>query len=446
MIFLHGELLAGPYSAGLGDPAKADAPIPGFVGPDGEGGARLPDGFDGFINERNYVNPLFFGWARAWSAFVRADGQAAFSDAGLALGPVTGDNFDVLSLGDLTAAQIGSGAPVGEITLHFTDALHAAPIRNLTGADFVVFENGLVSASGTGGAGVGGVFAELAYVEVSSDGINFARFPSVSLTPGTPVTTDSPGPIPGYGTLDPTNIFNLAGKHVNAGGQSWGTPFDLASLINHPLVTAGLVDLNNVRHIRFVDIPGNGSFVDSVSPVGHPIFDPWRTSGSGGFDLEAVGVISAAMTFDAWQDLRGLTAPDRGPAADPNSNGIPNLLEYAFSRLPAQNGDAPDPTHLEIHADRLELVFTRDERATDLTYEIQARDGLITGSWVTIARSSAGQPFTGVDGFTPTITETSARPLASVGVIRRVRVADVQVMTGLARRFLRVKVTQAIPP
>ena len=299
-IFFHGVLAAAQYSLGWNDPTNIwDAPVPGFTGPDGEGKARVTDGFGGFENERNSVNPIFFGWARGWSGYVRADGQTAFSDPSLALGPVTGDEFDVLSLGDLTAAQITAGMPVGKVTLHVTDTLHPAPIRNLPGADFVVFENGVVSESGTGGAGVGGVFGELAYVEVSSDGLSFARFPSISLTTGS---------VPSYGTLDPTKIFNLAGKHVNAGANCWGTPFDLAALANHPLVTAGTLDLNNVRYVRIVDIPGNGSFLDSAAPVPHPIYDPWHTFGSGGFDLEAIGVISAAMTFDAWQDFHGLTA------------------------------------------------------------------------------------------------------------------------------------------
>jgi hypothetical protein len=440
-----GAAMAGPYSASTNDPTKADAPIPGFVGPDGVGAARVPDGFDGFLNERNYVNPLFFGWAVDWSGYVRSDGQSSFNDGSFALGPVTGDNFDVLTLGDLTAAQITGGSPVGKVTMHFTDAVHTEPIRNLTGADFVVFENGLISSFNTGGSGVGGVFGELAYVEVSSDGVNFARFPSVSLTAGTLVTSGTTGSIPSYGTLDSTNIFNLAGKHVNDGGKSWGTPFDLSALTTHPLVIGGQLDLNAVRYVRIVDIPGNGSFFDAASPTPHRIFDPWLTSGTGGFDLEAIGAISVAAGFEAWQDSRGLEGEDRGTAADPNGNGVSNLLEYAFSRVPNRSDVGTPPVVLEKNADRLELVFTRDERATDLTYEVQARDNLTGGDWTTIARSIGGQPFAGFNGFTPAITETSASNIASVGVIRQVRVADVQTVSGHVRRFLRVKVSLPAP-
>lgn len=411
---LAGTLLAGPYSAGLNDPGSAtDAPIPGFVGPDGEGMARLDDGF-GIINERNYVNPIFFDWAGTVTSYAPAPGVSPFwSVPAQTLLAVTGDHFDVASLGDLSGAQITAGTPPGKITLHF-----ANPIRNLSGADFTVFENAFFQ-----GSSASSLFADLAYVEVSADGVNFVRFPARSLTPAF---------VGQYGTIDPTNVRNLAGKHVNAFGDSWGTPFDLAE-----------VGLASISYVRLVDIPGTGAFLDSLN---QPIYDASVTVGSGGADIEAVGAISRLVTFDQWQDVRGLTGGNRSPTADPDGDNVPNVLEYAFSRLPTAPDAPASPVQVETNADRLEIIFTRDERATDLTYEVQARDSLTAGQWTTIATSAAGQPFAGTGGFTPTITETSASHIASIGVIRKVRVADVQTMTGHITRFLRVKVTQLAPP
>ena len=428
VILGRSEAAAAPYSLGSNDPGNVwDAPVPGFTGPDGEGQARVSDGFGGFTNERNYVNPLFFGWARGWADYVRADGQSSFGDPALALGPVTGDEFDVVSLGDLTAAQITAGAPVGRLTLSVTDAQHPAPMRNLPGADFVVFENGVVAEYGTGGAGVGGVFGELAYVEVSTDGTHFARFPSVSLTPAA---------VGAYGTLDPTNLFNLAGKHVNAAGESWGTPFDLAVLANHPLVTAGTLNLNDVRYVRIVDIPGNGGFADSALPTPHPIFDPWRTIGSGGFDLEAVGVISVTMTFDAWQDLHGLTGAQRGPQADPDGDGVPNLIEYAFAMLPL----TPDADLMPAPVSSgpaFSISFRRDVRPADLIVEVLGTPAL-DQPWQVIARSVGGGPLLAVGPVPPVIEDASASAIASVGVIRRQRV---HVIPG--QQFLKIGVSFA---
>jgi hypothetical protein len=260
------SVMAGPYSTATAN-LTTDAPdagIPGFVGPAG-------DGVVATSTNKNYVNPLFVGWASSVVAYLPAPGVGtAFSHPDLALGPVTGDNASIVSLGDVPA---GSTRPnPGTLTLGF-----ANPITNGPGADFAAFENGFIS---DGESGVEGeISGELGYVEVSTDGANFARFSSVSLTPAA---------VGAYGTFDPTNVYNLVGKHVNAFGDSWGTPFDLQDLANDPLVRSGAVDLTKILYIRIVDIPGDGTWLDGA---GHSIFDAWLTIGSGGVDFEALGVI-----------------------------------------------------------------------------------------------------------------------------------------------------------
>lgn len=174
------------------------------------------------------------------------------------------------SLGDLTAAQIADGVLPGSSTVGF-----ATGIGNGEGADFAVFENGFMSGNPSG------LFMELAYVEVSSNGIDFARFDSIS-TNTAPVSGSG-----GFSNWDVTNVYNLAGKHMSG----WGTPFDLEELLFDPLVLSGLLDLNNVQYVRLVDIPGTGDY------LGNPILDAHLTVGSGGFDFrltEGVAVLNLA--------------------------------------------------------------------------------------------------------------------------------------------------------
>ena len=161
----------------------------------------------------------------------------------LGLGPATMDPMHIVGLGN-----------GGRMTLFFPH-----PIRDGQGADFAVFENSFNHT-----------FLELAFVEVSSDGVNFYRFPAIS---------DTVEPAGGFGGIDATDIHNLAGKY--RGG--FGTPFDLDEIVDAPLL-----DKENVRFVRIVDIVGDGNTNDSR---GTAIYDPWPVEGSGGFDLDAIGVI-----------------------------------------------------------------------------------------------------------------------------------------------------------
>ena len=137
------------------------------------------------------------------------------------------------------------------------------PLSNGSGWDFAIFEN---SFSDT--------FLELAYVEVSSDGVHFVRFDNDSLTAG---------PVGGFGATDPTNIDGFGGKYR----QGFGTPFDLADLSTKDDVLDGLVKLNEIAYVRIVDIIGDGTFFDTSGDV---VWDPYPTAQSAGFDLDAVGV------------------------------------------------------------------------------------------------------------------------------------------------------------
>ena len=140
------------------------------------------------------------------------------------------------------------------------------PVTNGPGYDFAVFENGLNDS-----------FLELAFVEVSSDGVNFFRFPSIS-------NTQTTNQVPTFGTLDATRIDNLAGKYR----VLYGTPFDLEVLAG----TAEL-DINRVTHIKIIDVVGcvQPAFA-TYDSKGNIINDPWPTPfNTGGFDLDAVGVL-----------------------------------------------------------------------------------------------------------------------------------------------------------
>jgi hypothetical protein len=257
-------------------------------------------------------NPIFRGWAVQVVEYAPADQiwSGLWNDPNKALGPATGHNFDIVSLGDLSDEEFTPASPPGYVTLGFGARAAGTTIRNGKGYDFAVFENAFISQSTTAlGSFAGQMLAELAYIEVSSNGRDFVRFPCVSLTPG---------PVGRYGTIEISDIHNLAGKHPNAHGTCTGTPFDLEDLVHDPNVVAGRVDLNDIAYVRIVDVPGSGAFLDDAPayldpgvwparagyPAAHPIYDMWPTQGSGGFDLEAVGVLHEQQ-YDADINLDG---------------------------------------------------------------------------------------------------------------------------------------------
>ena len=199
------------------------------------------------------------------------------------------DPYYVISLGD-----------GGRIDLTFS-----TPFGDVPGPDFAVFENGFTSS-----------FLELAHVEVSSDGIQFYRFPSTSLTPVSANLGEG-------GYVDPTNVRNLAGKYL----AGYGTPFDLAEL--RRLYPA--LDTQRITKVRVIDVVGtNVSTQGSFDAVGHMILDPYPTRFfSGGFDLDAVGAMQATTTtYSTWAISQGLFLANAAATADPDQNGIQNLIEY----------------------------------------------------------------------------------------------------------------------
>lgn len=196
-----------------------------------------------------------------------------------AVGPADGAT---VSLGDLTSSELAEGRSPGVITLAFDDIVFDGP-----GADLAVFEN----ASTFGGFFPDPfTFAELAFVEVSTNGFDFARFPSVSLNIEPDDGIDEPNELLApfgrdFAALNTTFVSGLAGVH-DAG---IGTPFDLADLAGDALVQSGAVELDNIRFVRIVDIPGTGDITDSL---GNPILDTSVTQLTGGFDLDAVGALN----------------------------------------------------------------------------------------------------------------------------------------------------------
>lgn len=182
-------------------------------------------------------------------------------------------NLAYATVGDETSA-IGKAGTNGIVSLGDSGiaiVTFTNPITNGSGFDFAIFENSFSND-----------FLELALIEVSSDGINFFKFPATS-------NTDTTQQIGTFGLLDATKINNLAGKYR----ADYGTPFDLDDVPNNLILNK-----QHVTHIKITDAVGSLQNAYCSRDInGNKINDPYPTAyPSGGFDLDAVGVINNQFT------------------------------------------------------------------------------------------------------------------------------------------------------
>lgn len=202
----------------------------------------------------------FIDWA---SASIIQRGWRNIADTTLGI-TTTGNNLSATDKSGVNGVvSLGDG---GSAILTFS-----SPILNGSGPDFAVFENAFDNT-----------FLELAHVEVSSDGVNFFRFESISLSQDTTQINN---------VIYTTNLYNLAGKFR----AQYGTPFDLEELNG----TTGL-DVNNITHVKIIDVVGSiNEAYSTYDSQGNIINDPFPTPfETGGFDLDAIGVIHSLVGIE----------------------------------------------------------------------------------------------------------------------------------------------------
>jgi len=213
--------------------------------------------------------------------YVQGGGGGIFATGNILGGPRGGG----LNTGSLDVLSLGTG---GSVTLGFDVIITDGP-----GADFSVFENPFLSGVSS--------FAEVAAVEVSSNGTDFARFPVRYAGPDLSVPGSGPVVIGSYSGLS-GSVPVLANVDTNALDpfdpvEAGGEAYDLAALAEHPDVVSGAVVLDAIEHVRIVDLI-SGATTDDDGVVIWDQGDP--LSGS---DFDAVAVINHTGNTSANQPL-----------------------------------------------------------------------------------------------------------------------------------------------
>lgn len=311
----------------------------------------------------------------------------------------------------------------------------ANPGRQKRQAQFLPFANVLVEEYGTNDLGTNGtgtpstILANVEKIWTAARAAGVQKIVRTKLLPRTSVP-DKYAP-DAWATLEiqtPNSGWEAGGKRdtINAGFATALAAKKIDVLLDTLAVLADPTDPN-----RWLT-NGTAKYVNvddaHVSPAGNALLAPHLRAA-----LLSLTVDENRVDYARWSASEGWGGADSSPAADPNGDGVSNLLAYALALPPlssASSDDLPAMTSDTATPDGSWLTFTWREnaRAIDLRYEIESSPTL--ASWTAL------EP----DGVN-VIKELVAADVDGDGAVnlRRVRV---RVGSAPANLFLRLRVTR----
>lgn len=170
----------------------------------------------------------------------------------------------------------------------------------------------------------------------------------------------------GVSTITMRYYMNLAGANIVVDGSAYSGGagehilFDSTSFL-------GLSDTNNITVSGF---PGFRASIVQDDADGR----------------DHVKLLLVSL-YDTWADEVGLSGANAHTLADPEGDGMVNLLEYACGGSPTRAGDANPLNVTHLHPDRgfqgVEFLYhrRRDAGARGLTYTVQATSNLVSSGW-----------------------------------------------------------------
>jgi alpha-tubulin suppressor-like RCC1 family protein len=241
----------------------------------------------------------------------------------------------------------------------------------------------------------------------------------------------------------------------DAGVSSPPTTFTIKNTGGAPL-TLGAVTKDGVHPGEFslsafssstVAAGASASFSIVYTPTGTGLREavihiPTNDPTASVYHLKLTG--SGPTPIELWRQQNFGSSSNTGAGADladPNANGIVNLIEYALGGNPMGNpsGLARQPVISLTPAQFLRLTFDRTVARTDVTLVVQVTEALDGLNWYDLAESANGAPFAIVSGSgTATATETGAGATRTVTITDEYPVSD----PTYPSRLMRLKVVR----
>jgi hypothetical protein len=252
-----------------------------------------------------------------------------------------------------------------------------------------------------------------------------------------------PGTSPGTLTWNGNLTFDSGSLlDIEIGGTTAGTQYDVVNISGALVFNGGL----SVRFLNGFASTVQASDTFDIVTAGAPIataLNGTRVSlfgTNGSFEVQLVNAgktlrlanyqTIGPITFSSWASSYGLTGAAAAMTADPNNNGLSNLLEYALGLDPtAIGGSLGTSTGIVVEngSKYLTLSYTRPtgpETRTDITYTPQRASSLTLQDWSSAAADVVPYGIVPGPGSLETVTVRSTHPLSTTN-----------------REFLRLNVT-----
>ena len=126
----------------------------------------------------------------------------------------------------------------------------------------------------------------------------------------------------------------------------------------------------------FIDDGGSLDEVDTSEPGEFIIkYDVEDFSGNKAVQVTRKVIVQSSDPFNKWAQANGLSqlsVEDRAPVADPDHDGVPNLLEYALGGDPVRSNRAILPT-FDNSGDNIKIFFYRIKATVDSTLDLSVQ-------------------------------------------------------------------------
>jgi autotransporter-associated beta strand protein len=367
---------------------------------------------DGLSADGLHPNDTGYAWmANQWYASIiatastsgAATGIPANSDVSVAAGATLALNGQSLTLDALTGAgtvSTGGGA------LSIGNAGGSFPFGG------TISGTGSLLKAGVGTITLGGAHTYTGTTNVTSGNLLVNGSLTTSATTVQPTATLS-----GTGTLGAVTV--IAGAALAPGGPNIGT------LRTGSTVLAGTYacDLDGTTSDRLA-VTGNLNLTGAVlvlsNHAGVPVSSnqtiaTYTGTLTGGFASVTPGysviqdtankrILVSPNTYELWVASHHLSGSDALTTADPDQDGIPNLIEHVIGGNPEQVADtALLPTAVPVHVDGtdyLKFTYRRTRDSADAGVTTECQYGTDTSSWTTAINGIDGVILTSTpDGF-----------------------------------------------